>query len=141
MPTKLAAHTWCLLTKGHHLQPSNLSAAHLPYIHLFETRRSRRDAAAWSGRSDTNKRVVFDDVMMQALAIQSKTSPSPSPSPSLVSADVGSYVAVRIDSSNGITLCGCKNQNPFLQPRSRIFFSHEHAHLQLLLACCLRELL
>ncbi len=58
--------------------------------------RSRRDAGAWAGRTDTNKRVVFDDVM-----IASSSSAS-------ARAEMGSYVAVRVDSSNGITLRASK---------------------------------
>ena len=58
--------------------------------------RSRRDAGAWAGRTDTNKRVVFDDVMI-----------APSSSAS-ARAEMGSYVAVRVDSSNGITLRASK---------------------------------
>lgn len=58
--------------------------------------RSRRDAGAWAGRTDTNKRVVFDDVMI------------PSSSSASARAEMGSYVAVRVDSSNGITLRASK---------------------------------
>jgi hypothetical protein len=60
--------------------------------------RSRRDAGAWAGRTDTNKRVVFDDVI-----IASSSSASAS-----ARAEMGSYVAVRVDSSNGITLRASK---------------------------------
>ena len=60
--------------------------------------RSRRDAAAWAGRTDTNKRVVFDDVMI-ASSSSSLTS---------ARAEMGSYVAVRVESSNGITLRASK---------------------------------
>ena len=87
--------------------------------------------------------MVFDDVAMKILADDSKMSSSSSSSSSstlLASADIGDYVAVRIDSSNGITLRGSKNQthviitvNPYLP-----FLTTTDPQLRL--AFCLLEL-
>ena len=64
--------------------------------------RSRRDAGAWAGRTDTNKRVVFDDVMIPPSSSASARAEI------MARAEMGSYVAVRVDSSNGITLRASK---------------------------------
>ena len=64
--------------------------------------RSRRDAGAWAGRTDTNKRVVFDDVMIPSSSSASARAEI------MARAEMGSYVAVRVDSSNGITLRASK---------------------------------
>lgn len=109
-----ATCTTCALVFRLHFRTNICIISHAlhHFIHfiLNSTRRSRRDANAWSGRSDTNKRVVFDDILMK---VADDAAASSSSTPTFASANLGNYVAVRIDSSNGITLRGSKSPYTF----------------------------
>jgi hypothetical protein len=150
-----ATCTTCALVFRLHFRTNICIISHAlhHFIHfiLNSTRRSRRDANAWSGRSDTNKRVVFDDILMK---VADDAAASSSSTPTFASANLGNYVAVRIDSSNGITLRGSKSpytlinlssqsspSNPaficFLISLGFYLFSH-FSRLQPLLPCCRR---
>jgi hypothetical protein len=142
-----AACTTCTFVFHLHFRTNICIISHASHyvIHfiLNSTRRSRRDANAWSGRSDTNKRVVFDDILMKVA--DDAAASSSSSTPTFASANLGNYVAVRIESSNGITLRGSKCPYIFVKsllpiiPFKPCFYLFSHfSRLQPLLPCCPR---